>query len=73
MSVDILSICMSEHHTGNDPYRLKMPQDQILSTNICLPQRDKGQGIRDKDGRQRMKKTGRGVIFVPERQRTDSG
>lgn len=33
-------------------------QDQVLSTSkIYLPQRDKKQGIRDKDRRKRMKET----------------
>jgi hypothetical protein len=32
------------------------PQDQVLSTKMYLPQRDRGQGIRDKDIGLRMKK-----------------
>ena len=37
-------------------------QDQALSTKeIYLPQRDKGQGIRDKDRRQETRERGKGV------------
>lgn len=61
MSVDILSICLC---TTRETTRivLKTPRDRILSTNIYLPQGDKEQGIRDKDGRQRMRKKGGGNI-----------
>ena len=38
------------------------PQDQVLSTKeIYLPQRDRGQGIRDKDRRWRMREKGKGT------------
>jgi hypothetical protein len=37
-------------------------QDPVLSTNeICLPQRDRGQGTRDKDRRQRMREQEKGT------------
>lgn len=62
------------------------PQDQVLNIKeICLPQRDKGQGKRDKDRRwrtrEKLKRTrdkeeqGKGdgdEVFVPRRQRTSS-
>jgi hypothetical protein len=51
---------------------------QVVSTKICLPQRDKGQGIRN---RQEVKDKGeegrtKGVekeVFAPGRQTTASG
>lgn len=40
------------------------PQDQVLSKEeIYLPQRDKGQGARDKDRRQRTREKENGVLF----------
>ena len=56
------------------------PQDQVFSMKeISLPQRDTGQGIRDKEGdrgrrqgrRGRNNRAGTGT-FVPQRQRTAS-
>lgn len=43
------------------------PPDQVLSTKeIYLPQRDRGQGIRGKDRRQRTREVGRD-IYLPWR------
>lgn len=39
------------------------PQGQVLSTvEIYLPQRDRGQGMRDKDRRQRTRETGQACL-----------
>ena len=41
----------------------KTPQDQVLSTKeIYLPQRDRGQGLRDKDRRQRKREKRKGTM-----------
>lgn len=48
------------------------PPDQVLSTkDIYLPQRVKGQGIRDKDWRQRMREKGAGGTGGQDRGREE--
>lgn len=49
-------------------------QDRVLSTKeICFPQGDKGQGLKDKE-KQEIEDKGKGAgVFVQEGQRTASG
>lgn len=38
------------------------PQDQVLSTETCLPQRDRGQEVNHKDRRQKNWERGQGYL-----------
>lgn len=44
------------------PYLVASCFKRVLSTKINLLQRDKGQGIGHKDGRQRMREEGKGAV-----------
>lgn len=45
-------LLLLESASERNSYRLRTPQDQVLSTKeIYLSQRDKGQGIRDRGDR----------------------